>query len=180
MVMNEDHIIRIRSLIDRLARINAADEWADDINPSQWTALSYLSRANRFSRTPSQVADYMSATRGTVSQTLKSLLRKGLIEEVRSDADKRRVTYSVTPSGAVLLDRTSLLADVLGDFDAPDLVVIEESLRSLVREMLDRRGNRAFGICKTCKFHRPYQNGGYCELLQETLAAEESGQFGHE
>ena len=40
MVMNEDHIIRIRSLIDRLARINAADEWADDINPSQWTALS--------------------------------------------------------------------------------------------------------------------------------------------
>jgi len=69
----------IRELIERLARVSAADEWADDLNPTQKAALAYLARANQYSRSPSQVAEFLAATRGTVSQTLKALARKGLI-----------------------------------------------------------------------------------------------------
>ena len=61
--------------LDRLARsgINVAG-----LNPAQWDALRYLSRANRFSRTPAALADYAGSTRGTISQTLIALEQKGL------------------------------------------------------------------------------------------------------
>jgi hypothetical protein len=66
----------INDLVERLARLSAADNWAEALNPPQRAALSYLSRANRLSRCPSHVADYMAVTRGTASQTLKSLVRE--------------------------------------------------------------------------------------------------------
>jgi DNA-binding MarR family transcriptional regulator len=40
---------------------------------------SDISRANRFSRTPAAVADYLASTRGTVSRTLASLESKGYL-----------------------------------------------------------------------------------------------------
>jgi len=67
------------------------------------SALSYLARANRFSRAPSQVATYLSATRGTISQTLKALARKELIAEHRSQVDKRSISYGITTKGMTTL-----------------------------------------------------------------------------
>ncbi|MFC6657468.1 MarR family transcriptional regulator [Roseibium salinum] len=89
----------VRDLIDRLSRLIAAEEWNGPLNPSQFAALSYLARANRFSRAPSHVADYLATTRGTASQTLKALARKGLIAETRSQEDKRSIRYDVTDHG---------------------------------------------------------------------------------
>lgn len=89
----------IRDLLDRVLRTSAAEDWTEDISPSQRAVLSYLSRANRYSRAPSQVADYLSATRGTVSQTLKTLARKGLVSEQRSEKDKRSISYKISEIG---------------------------------------------------------------------------------
>ncbi len=87
---------RLRSLLDRTSRLLQAGHRTGDLNPPQVAALAYLSRANRFSRSPSQVADYLSATRGTVSQTLHALEGKGLIVPVRSDQDRRSLRYDLT------------------------------------------------------------------------------------
>jgi len=176
MTANEQN--RIRELIDRISRINAADDWSGEINPSQWTALSYLARANRFSRTPSQVADYMAATRGTVSQTLKALARKNLVRETRSDRDKRSISYTVTDSGAALVDEIETASrPTLKDTDTATLLA---GLEDLVRTSLKQRGMRPFGICRTCRHHRKTGSGGYCTLLQETLTQPETGQICHE
>ncbi|MEH6525594.1 MAG: MarR family transcriptional regulator [Sneathiella sp.] len=171
---------RVKELIDRLARINSADEWAEDINPVQWTALSYLVRANRFSRSPSQVSDFMTATRGTVSQTLKALARKGLVKEVRSDQDKRSISYSVTKQGEALFQKISTIeaaAPLLNDTDMSSLL---SGLEMLVRTTLHQRGLRPFGICKTCVYHRKTAQGGFCELLDEPLSIPETTQICHE
>ena len=69
--MTQNHLIRIRTLIERLAKITTAVDWQDGLNPAQYNALSYLALANRYSRSPSHVADYLCTTRGTASQTLK-------------------------------------------------------------------------------------------------------------
>jgi DNA-binding MarR family transcriptional regulator len=96
MTDDRDHTRFISDLIDRLGRLNAAEEWNGPLNPSQFAALSYLARANRFSRAPSHVADYLATTRGTASQTLKALARKELIAESRLEEDKRSIRYDVT------------------------------------------------------------------------------------
>lgn len=171
---------RVREIIDRLGRIVAAEEWNDEINPTQWTALSYLARANRFSRSPSQVSDYMAATRGTVSQTLKALARKGLVEERRSDQDKRSISYSATGQGLALLEGENLIEDAASVLSDSERAVLLDGLETLMHNALARRRSRPFGVCRTCTHHRKVGDGGFCKLLGVPLAPAETRQICHE
>jgi len=178
--MNYHKQKRIKELIDRLARINAADEWSEDINPTQWTALSYLAQANGFSRSPSQVAEFMTATRGTVSQTLKTLARKGLITEIRFDHDKRSISYSVTENGEKLFQKTSAIEEAVLLLNGDETSSLLTGLEKLIRKTLQQRGLRSFGVCETCKHHSMNSQGGFCELLGESLSPVEAKQICYE
>lgn len=167
----------MRDLIERVARINAADEWRDDLNPTQWAALSYLARANRFSRSPSQVAAFMSATRGTVSQTLKALARKELIAEIRSETDRRWISYAVGPKGRQVLDRSTVIDEAIETLGSSRIQSLIEGLEALVRGALKARDQRSFGLCKTCPHHKSKRAGAYCMLLHEELTREEAEQI---
>jgi DNA-binding MarR family transcriptional regulator len=172
---------RIKELLDRLSRISAADEWGEDINPTQWTALSYLARANRFSRSPSQVSDFMTATRGTVSQTLKALARKELIAEVRSEHDKRSISYSITDKGKALLQKTSTIENAVMQLNNEETSSLLCGLETLVHNALKYRGFRAFGVCETCEHHRKQESQtGFCNLLNVPLSPAETKQICHE
>ena len=172
----------LRDLIERAARISAADEWTDDLNPTQWAALSYLARANRFSRSPSHVAAFMSATRGTVSQTLKALARKDLVEEIPSETDRRSISYAVSRKGRQSLDRATVIDEAIGALDSSQVQPLIDGLEALVRGALKARDKRPFGLCKTCPHHRPKRAGAYCMLLEEELTRDEGDQicFEHE
>lgn len=174
---NQKHI---KELIDRLGRINAADEWSEDINPTQWTALAFLAQANRFSRSPSQVADFMVATRGTVSQTLMALARKGLVAEIRSEHDKRSISYSITANGAALLQKTSAIEEAVSELANDEASFAISVLEKLVRNALRQRDFRAFGVCQTCKHYLKKTDGGFCNLLSEPLSPSETEQICHE
>ncbi|CTQ51932.1 MarR family protein [Roseibium album] len=170
----------IRDLIDRLGRLSAAEEWNGPLNPSQFAALSYLARANRFSRAPSHVADYLATTRGTASQTLKALARKDMIEETRSEADKRSISYDVTTSGTELLSTSTGLDQVIGSLPGDIQNSLASSLKALVLTALHQRGGRSFGVCNTCRHHEKSKTGSYCRLLEVSLSAIDSTQICHE
>ena len=178
--MTETKQTRIKELIDRLARISAAEEWENDLNPTQWAALSYVASANRFSRSPSHVSDFMAATRGTVSQTLKALARKELIEEVRSLQDKRSISYSMTDRGKALLQKTSTVENAASCLDEHELAALLMGLETLMRRALKQVDFRTFGVCETCQHHRPRPQGGFCNLLNEPLSSAETKQICHE
>jgi DNA-binding MarR family transcriptional regulator len=72
-----DRAARAVDLIERMGRLLRASDHASGLNPAQAEALRYLLRANRFSRTPAALAEYLGSTRGTVSQTLLALEAKG-------------------------------------------------------------------------------------------------------
>lgn len=144
---------RLRELIDRIARLNAAESWAAGLNPGQAAALAYLAAANRFSRAPSHVAEYLGSTRGTVSQTLKALARKGLAREVPSAEDRRRIRYDITENGAALARATRAADRALATLPAPERRALDTRLSALLRHMLDERQGRAFGLCHSCVHH---------------------------
>jgi DNA-binding MarR family transcriptional regulator len=171
---------RLRDLLHRLSRLMAAEGWGEDLNPTQRAALAYLARANRFSRAPSHVADYLSATRGTVSQTLKALERKGLIRAAPSDGDRRSIAYAPTPEGAAIAGRGGAVDDALADLPAPTAAALANGLATLTRDVLARRGGRSFGMCRTCRHHDPRGPGGFCLLLGVDLDPPETRQLCHE
>jgi len=178
--MDMNNSKRIKEMIDRLGRINAADEWGEDINPTQHSALSYLARANRFSRSPSQVSDFMTATRGTVSQTLKVLARKGFIAETSSPNDKRSISYSITEKGKALLQKTGIIENAVSLCDDDETRLVLDGLETLMRNALKQRNFKVFGVCETCQYHRRKSEGLFCSLLGEPLSPAEAKQICHE
>ncbi len=157
-------------LLDRFARLLQARAWARGLNPAQAAALDYLARANRFSRAPSHVADYLGTTRGTASQTLQALARKGFILAEGSEADRRSVSYQVTAEG-----QAAASDDLPEGLDAAERAVFERMLERLVRGLA--ADGRTFGLCAGCRHHR---EGPSCALLGLALLPGEAGQLCHE
>ena len=171
---------QIRGLITRLARIDAGEGWADDLNPAQRAALDYLGQANRFSRSPSHVAEYLGTTRGTKSQTLKVLVRKGYVTELRSEADKRTISYALTQAGRNAMLGSGLLARSLEGLPESHLDALQQALRATLHAALAANGNRAFGICRDCRHFTARGVGAYCGLMQLALEPNETAQICHE
>ncbi len=178
--MTNQNLTEAKELIDRIGRMGAADGWNGDINPTQRAALAYLARANRFSRAPSHAADYLCATRGTVSQTLKALARKGLIVEQRSTTDKRSISYAVTDIGQHVLTQDAALDAALKQLPPAEVAILNGSLQKLVKGVLQQRAGRTFGLCRTCRYHETNANGARCALLDVDLRPFETNEICHE
>ncbi|WP_281973216.1 MarR family winged helix-turn-helix transcriptional regulator [Ruegeria faecimaris] len=165
--MNTEH--RIRTLINRLARIDGSEVWAGDLNPTQRMALEYLAEANMFSRSPSQVAEYIGTTRGTMSQTLKALTRKGYVEEHRKELDQRSISYDLTKEGVKIVRQPNPVAQAIGDMPVENQVMLEQGLMQSLSLALAANGGRSFGQCKSCTYHDTTTENGFCKLLGVSL-----------
>lgn len=164
----------ITLLLDRVARLHAARRRAVALTDAQCAVLEYLARANRFSRSPSVVADYLATTRGTASQTLKALCEKGLIAEEAVEGDRRQRRYALTEPGRAL---------VAGWLEAsgPETEAALTAARALLRSLVAATGAKSFGLCENCRHHaRAPGAAPVCRLLKITLALEEAGQLCHE
>ena len=167
--------------VDRLERLVRASEAADDLNPAQWEALRYFVRANRFSRTPAALADYLVSTRGTISRTLTSLEAKGYLRRGPSSRDGRSIECFLTAKATKALSRDPLTA-LAHDIEAAcgeDTPALAEGLRSTLLTAIARNGGRAFGACFTCRHFRadvrPDRSAPHhCGLLDEPLSQVES------
>jgi len=175
----KDHL-HIRELINRLARLDAASAWDGDLNPTQRAVLDYLGRANRFSRSPSHVADFLGSTRGTISQSIKSLLMKGYVSEHRSTLDKRAISFALTEKGKAIVQRGDELAQSVTNLDEREQQALLTLLTRLLRDQLAKNNGRAFGMCNTCAHFEAAATGGFCKLLSEKLSPEETLQICHE
>jgi DNA-binding MarR family transcriptional regulator len=96
---------RIADLLDRLALHQRSRQQGDGLNPAQWEALRFLGRANRYSRNPTALTDFLGTTKGTVSQTLIALERKRLVTREPDRRDRRSIRIELTPAGRQLLGR---------------------------------------------------------------------------
>lgn len=167
----------IRELVRRLARLDAAAGWAEDLNPTQREVLAYLARANRFSRSPSHVAAYLGSTRGTVSQSLRSLSAKGYVRERRSARDRRVLSYDLTEAGCRAATAGTPLQAALGRLGPERSAQLAADLTATLQALLTEGGGPRFGPCRTCRHHRHGPEGAFCGLLSVALTEAEAHQI---
>ncbi len=166
-------------LLERLARILQNEAHAAGLKPTQWEALRYLARANRFSRSPSALTAYLGTTKGTVSQTLMALERKGLVAKAPDAAHRRHLHIDLTPEGERLLRQDPIAAVMRSAEQLPEQQRrhLAETLSALLTDMLRQRQGRPFGVCRTCRFFQTqHPEGGphRCGLLGVALSADDS------
>ena len=173
---------RLREQIERLSRLIRQQGFAQGLNPAQWEALRFIGRANRFSNSPGSLAQYLGATKGTVSQTILSLEKKGLVEKKASPSDARIVKLSLSAQGTELLAQDPLLGlgaeiDALGSKTAKRFAkAIDEILTGQIRRLKESE----FGNCITCRHWRDRSGEdveSYCMLLNVHLQKQETRQL---
>ena len=151
----------IAELVLHLGRIACGDGVVEGLTPTQWTALRYFSRANRFSRTPSAFAAFHGTTRGTASQTIKNLETQGYLTRLRLEADGRSARLDLTDKAKAILVN-DIFESVVRAADALPTGVRDQFanvLQRMLGQVASERCKPAFGTCASCKH---LQGDGYC------------------
>lgn len=171
---------RLHLLTERLSSLFRASlreaASAHGLKLVQLEALIYLSTANRYSNTPGGVTEYLGVTKGTVSQSLKALERRGLIRKQADESDARAVRCEVTPDGQAIVSAvfpTALFVNTGADVGGDRVTAMEDLLRSVQRA----NGSRTFGQCHTCRFFERRARGGRCGLTLEPLSTADTGKI---
>jgi DNA-binding MarR family transcriptional regulator len=174
---------RLSDLLERIGRLlRGARHRTEALNPAQWEALHYLGKANRYSRTPTALTRYLGSTKGTVSQTVIALERKGLVRRSDDPRDRRGVRLGLTARGRANLQRDPIL-ELLDGVDPELLSRLENDLASLLVFLQRSNRHRPFGQCGTCRFFQremgdPAAEGPHrCGLTLEPLTEAESRQI---
>lgn len=172
----------ISELVDRVGRIIHAIQFSNGLNPAQWEALRFLSRANSYSRSPGALAEYLGSTKGTVSQTLIALESKGYVVRNRSESDRRSINIELTDDGLELVgqDPLAMLEGAVSDLAVADRENFARSMDTLIKNMQRARGQAEFGVCGECVHNRSDGEFGencHCLLRDEVLAFDELAQI---
>ncbi len=147
------------------------------LQPVQFEALHYLSVCNRYSDTPMAVTEFLGQTKGTVSQTLKVLEKKKLLEKAVDKKDKRVTRLALTKAGKDLVNQL-LPSPILNS--ACELMGEEisrrtnASLSSLLHYLQSANNFKTFGQCDSCQHNRKMDSNKYlCGLTNEPLTTRE-------
>lgn len=169
----------IAELLVYLGRAARGGDAGSDLTAAQWTALRFFARANDVSRTPSAFASFHATTRGTASQTIKSLTSKGYLARCEAADDGRSVRYDLTVIGLTIMQDDPLrdLSDAIDRLDIRLKSALRQALPALVGELAKGRGTVAFGTCGDC---RHFSSGGavsYCVCVAAELDPADLGRL---
>jgi DNA-binding MarR family transcriptional regulator len=142
--------------LERLARLIRQASHAQGLKPVQWEALRYLARANRFSNSPLALSKYLGTTKGTVSQSLLVLEKKGLVSKTDREGNQRSISLEITEAGQAAL-RLDPKLGLTNDVEALKPKIKKRFAKGL-RELLDAERQRQhqpnFGPCGVCRYFR--------------------------
>lgn len=174
-VPSQLHLIleRISSLFRAELREHAT---AHELKLVQLEALIYLSVANRYSDTTSALTEYLGTTKGTTSQTVMALERRGLLEK-RKDANDGRVMHCELTTAGRDITAECLPASFLTDLTAPSQSDALRAATGLLRSLQAGREHRVFGQCRDCVHLQRNGPRLRCGLTDEVLTTAESRQL---
>lgn len=166
-------------MLTHLANIMHSEGRVCGLSSAQSEALRYFAHANRPSRTVSAFAEFHATTRGTASQTIKSLVERGLLVRRKSNADGQRAHLDVTREGRSLRDGYDGvdLVRLIADLPASRQVALAEVLTGILQTIADERERHTFGPCSLCEYFKPggspesLDADGFCKYTRTSLPA---------
>jgi DNA-binding MarR family transcriptional regulator len=139
-------------LLVQVGRRVQAEGYDGELSPAQWMALRFFARANQYSRNPSAFAGFQATTRGTATQTIKSLEAGGYLVRQPSNADRRSVSLRLTSKGKKALERDpfEVLVRAVDSLDAKDRTAMRLALHQVLSTLATSGAHRQTGVCQDC------------------------------
>jgi DNA-binding MarR family transcriptional regulator len=110
------------------------------LNPAQWAALRYLAHANEDARQVGAFAKFHLTTPSSASQTIGSLVSKGLVAK-KATIDGRRWTLDLTQRGRRALEQDPIvkLFNAIKELPEVKVQVLAEAMQQIVQQMEKER-----------------------------------------
>jgi DNA-binding MarR family transcriptional regulator len=146
------------------------------LTPIQVQVLIFLLHHSSEKRKVSYLADEFNMTKATISDCIKTLEQKELIEKKFEPHDTRSYIIHLTKAGKTIAKKTSFFSeqiqipiDKLPSTDKDKLLV---SLLEIIHHLNQTGIITIQRMCSTCQFYNS-NNGHFCELLNQKLADSE-------
>ena len=167
----------IAELLIYLGRAARGTDAGSDLTAAQWMAMRFFARANHFSRTPSAFASFHATTRGTASQTIKSLMLKSYLVRHEVADDRRSVRLDLTSSGKSIMlhDPLCKLTDAIYRLEGRLRMALRQALPALAGELAKTRDTVAFGTCGDCRHFSCCGAVSFCACVGAELAPADLG-----
>ena len=147
------------------------------LSPIQIQLLIFVAYHPRRLCNVSHLAKEFNVTKPTISDAVKVLNNKGLIEKDFSEADQRRYSIFLTALGEELVKETNQFAAPLQQQVAALSNQEQEALFGTVSKLIYQFNQ--VGIlevqrtCYSCKFFEEKNHGAYCRLLEKALQSKD-------
>jgi|TARA_B110000438_G_scaffold301002_1_gene354773 DNA-binding MarR family transcriptional regulator len=108
------------------------------LNPAQWAALRYFQETTTDQCTVTGFANFQGTTKGTASQTVAALVRKGYLKRVADKKDRRVHRLVLTPEGEAMIaqDPLQALADAVEKLEEQDRWALAINMERVLRELI--------------------------------------------
>lgn len=149
------------------------------LSPIQIQVLIFLLHHSYEKRKISYLAEEFNMTKATLSDTIKTLNQKGLIDKEYQKHDNRSYVIHLSDKGKNIAEQTSHFSkQIQVPIDKQDLISQEKLLTSLmdIIQHLNKTGIITIQrMCSTCHFYKENEKGSahYCGLLKQGLSATE-------
>ncbi len=172
-----------QKLAEAMARLTVAmraDDWdwfgAEALNPTQGKILIALQKRRDPMRL-SEVSDELSVTAATVSDSVATLVDKGLVLKGKASDDKRAVALRLSAKAKRLLGRyakqTPAIQAAFASLPETDKVALYRSMLHVIRHLQLNGRISVARMCVTCEHFRPYAHEGerphHCALVNLPL-----------
>ncbi|MEQ1530649.1 MAG: MarR family transcriptional regulator [Methylococcales bacterium] len=173
--------VDVFDLIERMAALIRSEERKKctelGLQAVHLQVLNYLSRCNKYSDTPAALSNYLGMTRGTVSQTLLLLEKKGYIQKITDTTDRRMVHLQLLPTGVAILEQaksTELFNQAAAMLENNATLDYGTVFVTTLSALQKANKSQSFGLCKTCDYFTKTADGFVCGLTKAPLTQSDS------
>jgi len=168
-------------LIERISTLMRAEERkkfsALGLQPIHIQVLDFLNSCNSYSNTAASVTEYFSLTKGTVSQTLQVLERKGYLDRTQDMEDGRIIHLTLTAPGLELLtdmNTNDFLAQAEQSVLSKKFSSLAEALSVMLLSLQRANNCKTFGTCDSCANFDIEENHYLCAATRLPLLQAET------
>lgn len=179
-VRNVTDAVIDRKIVDALEKVSQALRtlaWKksveQSINPIQLQILSFLFTHKDDRAKVSLLAREFNISKASISDTIKLLETKGLIEKIYDESLSKQFVIQLTQEGSIKAAEVSLFDEVLLSGVGKIVPLDKEKLYFLLSEIIlglhEQEVITHQRMCKSCKHYRGEGEKHYCSLLQQYM-----------
>lgn len=175
---------KIATALARISTAMRSQAWsralAEGITPTQADILALLHSRGTPLRL-SIIAEQLAISPATASDSVSTLVSKGMVEKIKAHDDRRAISLSLSRKGqevaANFANAAQFLSMSLETLHPSDKTELLALLVKLIKAMQDRGDIPAMRMCVTCDYYRPNDDKDsglphYCNLVKAPFSDE--------